>query len=215
MKHLIFIVAYNHENFIAKVLDRLPEAVKNKNYEILLIDDASKDQTFNIAKNWSELNSEFYIKVLKNPTNLGYGGNQKLGFQYAIENNFDTLVLLHGDGQYAPEIIVDLIEDHIIQKNTLTLGSRMIIKTNALKGKMPLYKFFGNIILTFIQNKLLGTNLSEFHTGYRVYSIKNLKKINFHLNTNDYHFDTEIIIQCILKLGGNFSYIFLAGVFIF
>ena len=105
MKHLIFIVAYNHENFIAKVLDRLPETVKNSNYEILVIDDASKDQTFNKAKNWSELNSGIYIKVLKNPTNLGYGGNQKLGFQYAIENNFDTLVLLHGDGQYAPEII--------------------------------------------------------------------------------------------------------------
>ena len=198
MKHLIFIVAYNHENFIAKVLDRLPETVKNTNYEILVIDDASKDQTFNTAKNWSELNSEIYIKVLKNPTNLGYGGNQKLGFQYAIENNFDTLVLLHGDGQYAPEIIVDLIEEHIMQKNALTLGSRMIIKTNALKGKMPLYKFFGNIILTFVQNKILGTKLSEFHTGYRVYSIKYLKKINFHLNTNDYHFDTEIIIQFIL-----------------
>jgi len=198
MKHLIFIVAYNHENFIAKVLDRLPETVKNNNYEILVIDDASKDQTFNTAKNWSELNSKICIKVLKNPTNLGYGGNQKLGFQYAIENNFDTLVLLHGDGQYAPEIIVDLIEDHIIQKNALTLGSRMIIKKNALKGKMPLYKFFGNIILTLLQNKILGTKLSEFHTGYRVYSIKNLTKINFHLNTNDYHFDTEIIIQFIL-----------------
>ena len=107
MKHLIFIVAYNHENFISKVLDRLPQTVKNNNYEILVIDDASKDETFNTAINWSNLNSEINIKVLKNPTNLGYGGNQKLGFQYAIENNFDTLALLHGDGQYAPERIVD------------------------------------------------------------------------------------------------------------
>jgi len=198
MKHLIFIVAYNHENFITKVLDRLPKTVKNNNYEILVIDDASKDQTFKTAINWSNLNSEINIKILKNPTNLGYGGNQKLGFQYAIENNFDTLALLHGDGQYAPEIIVDLIEEHMNQNNALTLGSRMIIKKNALKGKMPLYKFFGNIILTFLQNKILGTKLSEFHTGYRIYSIKDLKITNFHLNTNDYHFDTEIIIQFIL-----------------
>ena len=198
MKHLIFIVAYNHENFIAKVLDRLPKTIKNNNYEILVIDDASKDETFKTAINWSNLNSEINIKVLKNPTNLGYGGNQKLGFQYAIENNFNTLALLHGDGQYAPEIIVDLIEEHLKQNNALTLGSRMMIKTNALKGKMPLYKFFGNIILTFLQNKILGTKLSEFHTGYRIYSIKDIKVTNFHLNTNDYHFDTEIIIQFIL-----------------
>ena len=179
MKHLIFIVAYNHENFITKVLDRLPKTLKNNNYEILVIDDASKDETYKTAINWSNLNSEINIKVLKNPTNLGYGGNQKLGFQYAIENNFDTLALLHGDGQYAPEIIVDLINEHIKQNNALTLGSRMIIKTNALKGKMPLYKFFGNIILTFLQNKILDTKLSEFHTGYRIYSIKDLKVTNY------------------------------------
>ena len=175
MKHLIFIVAYNHENFITKVLDRLPKTIKNNNYEILVIDDASKDETFKTAINWSNLNSEINIKVLKNPTNLGYGGNQKLGFQYAIENHFTTLALLHGDGQYAPEIIVDLIEEHIKQDNALALGSRMMIKTNALKGKMPLYKFLGNIILTFLQNKILGTKLSEFHTGYRIYSIKDIK----------------------------------------
>ena len=81
MKHLIFIVACNHENFISKVLHRLPETVKNNNDQILVIDDGSKDETFNTAINRSNLNSEINIKVLKNPTNLGYGANQKLGFQ--------------------------------------------------------------------------------------------------------------------------------------
>jgi len=195
MNNLIFIVAYNHENFIAKVLERLPKDIKATNFEILIIDDASKDKTYSKAIKWANANNTFNIKVLKNPSNLGYGGNQKIGFQYAIENNFDTVTLLHGDGQYAPEIIVDLINFHISEKNSLTLGSRMINKLDALKGRMPLYKFFGNIILTTIQNLILKTKLSEFHTGYRVYSIKDLTKIMFNLNTNDYHFDTEIIIQ--------------------
>ncbi len=195
MKHLIFIVAYNHENFIDKVLERLPSTIFKEDYEILIIDDASIDKTFDTATKWKNNNKDININILKNSKNYGYGGNQKIGMQYAIKNNFDTLILLHGDGQYAPELIHDLIKYHIKNNSSLTLGSRMINKRNALKGKMPLYKFIGNIILTKFQNILLNTNLSEFHTGYRVYSIKSLKNIKFHLNTNDFHFDTEIIIQ--------------------
>ena len=198
MKNLIFIVAYNHENFITSVLDRLPKKVYKKNYEILIIDDASKDKTFDTAIYWAK-NKNIKIKILKNPKNLGYGGNQKAGFNYAIKNNFSNLVLLHGDGQYAPEIVIDLVEHHIKNLNKLTLGSRMIKKTNALKGRMPIYKFIGNIILTFLQNIILSSNLSEFHTGYRVYNVEKLKKINFHLNTNDYHFDTQTIIQLMMN----------------
>ena len=199
MKHLIFIVAYNHENFITKVLERLPQSLKDENYEILIIDDASIDQTFKIANEWSAKNNHINIKILKNIKNYGYGGNQKIGMQYAIENKFDTLALLHGDGQYAPEIIHDLIKFHTSNKASLTLGSRMINKKDALKGKMPLYKFIGNIILTKLQNFILDTSLSEFHTGYRIYSIESLKTIKFNLNSNKYHFDTEIIIQHIAK----------------
>ena len=119
--------------------------------------------------------------------------------EYAIKNKFNTLILLHGDGQYAPEIVHELLNFHIKRRASLTLGSRMINKKNALKGNMPLYKFLGNIILTKIQNFILNTNLSEFHTGYRIYSIETLKKIKFELNTNNYHFDTEIIIQHIAQ----------------
>lgn len=195
MKHLIFIVAYNHENFITKVLERLPQSLQKEDYEILIIDDASIDKTFELANKWSKKNDTVNIKILKNIKNYGYGGNQKLGMKYAIENNFDTLTLLHGDGQYAPEIIHDLINFHVQNKSSLTLGSRMINKKDALKGKMPIYKFIGNIILTKTQNLILKTNLSEFHTGYRVYSINTLSNCKFFLNSNNYHFDTEIIIQ--------------------
>ncbi len=195
MKHLIFIVAYNHENFITKVLERLPQSLQKEDYEILIIDDASIDKTFELANKWSKKNNTVNIKILKNIKNYGYGGNQKLGMEYAIENNFDTLTLLHGDGQYAPEIIHDLINFHVQNKSSLTLGSRMINKKDALKGRMPIYKFIGNIILTKTQNLILKTNLSEFHTGYRVYSINTLSNCKFFLNSNNYHFDTEIIIQ--------------------
>ena len=132
----------------------------------------SKDEQFDTAIHWAKKNKNIKIKILKNPKNLGYGGNQKVGFNYAIKNNFSNLVLLHGDGQYAPEIVIDLVEHHIKNLNKLTLGSRMIKKTNALKGRMPIYKFIGNIILTFLQNIILSSNLSEFHTGYRVYNQK-------------------------------------------
>ena len=199
MKNLIFIVAYNHEKFINSVLQRLPKSINKKNYQILVIDDASKDKTFDTALNWANRNKKVEIKIFKNPVNLGYGGNQKLGFQYAIENNFTNLILLHGDGQYAPEIILDLLDSHTENSNCLTLGSRMINKKNAIKGRMPIYKFIGNIVLTYFQNTILKSKLSEFHTGYRVYRVKELKKINFHLNTNDYHFDTQTIIQFLMN----------------
>ena len=195
MEHLIFIVAYNHEKFINQVLDRLPDSIKKENYEILVADDASEDKTFKIAQEWKKQNKHINIKILKNSKNYGYGGNQKIGIQYAIKNNFDTLTLLHGDGQYAPEIINDFLNYHLINRSALTLGSRMLIKKNALKGRMPLYKFLGNIILTKLQNTLLNTTLSEFHTGYRIYSVKHLKEIKFNLNSDDFHFDTEIILQ--------------------
>ncbi len=197
MKHLIFIVAYNHEKFIKEVLNRLPDSIRKDNYEILVIDDASKDKTFKVANDWKEKNKKIKIKILKNSKNYGYGGNQKIGMQYAVNNKFDNLILLHGDGQYAPEIIQDFLNYHIIEQASLTLGSRMLIKKNALKGKMPFYKFIGNIILTNLQNFLLNTSLSEFHTGYRIYSVKDLSKVKFNLNSDYFHFDTEIILQFI------------------
>ena len=196
-KNLIFIVAYNHEKFLDKVLSRLPKNVVDK-FKILIIDDASNDNTSLVASKWKKNNLNYSIEILKNKKNLGYGGNQKVGFKYAINNKFDTVTLLHGDGQYAPELINDLNQELINKNSDLLLGSRMINKRNALKGRMPLYKFIGNIILTRLQNYILNVNLSEFHTGYRVYNVHKLAKIPFELNSNDFHFDTEIIIQFIL-----------------
>jgi len=199
-KLLIFIVAYNAELHIENVLNRIPKEVLSQyNYEILIIDDSSKDKTFEIAHNYHDINKGLNLKILFNPVNQGYGGNQKLGYEYAIRNGFETVVLLHGDGQYAPEILGDIISPIFEKKADAVFGSRMLIKGNALKGGMPYYKYFGNKILTWLQNKILKSSLSEFHSGYRAYSVEALQEIPFKRNSNNFHFDTQIIIQLLLS----------------
>ena len=201
-KLLIYIVAFNHEKFIEKVLNRIDKKIFDKfETEILINDDHSADNTFKIIKNYKNENKNkgCKIKILSNPVNLGYGGNQKIGYHYAIKNKFDYVALLHGDGQYAPEVLEDLINEMSNQNAMAVFGSRMMTKGGALRGGMPFYKFVGNKILTFFQNKILSANLSEFHSGYRVYTVNSLKKIPFHLNSNDYPFDTEIIIQLLFS----------------
>ena len=105
------------------------------------------------------------------------------------------MALVHGDGQYAPEALPVLLEPIINEKADLVMGSRMATKLGALKGGMPLYKFVGNKVLTFYQNLVLGTDLYEFHTGYRLYSVEAIKKLPFDLVTNGFHFDNEIFLQ--------------------
>ncbi len=196
---LIFIVAYNAEKTIEKVLQRIPDSLTEYDTEILIIDDASRDSTFQRAEE-ARTNgiTPYKVTVLRNPVNQRYGGNQKIGYHFAIEHGFDFVALVHGDGQYAPEALPALLRPLVEGKADAVFGSRMMTLTGALKGGMPLYKYVGNRILTFFQNQVLGSRLSEFHTGYRIYSTKALDQVPFHLNTEDFHFDTEIIIQFIL-----------------
>lgn len=196
-KLLVFVVAYNAEKTIQSVLTRIPaELADEYKVEILIIDDASKDATFEKGEEIGQAELlPFPVWVLHNPANQGYGGNQKIGYHYAIEKNFDFVALLHGDGQYAPECLPQLVRPLKEDAADAVIGSRMMIRGSALNGGMPLYKFVGNRILTWLENKVLRTSLSEFHSGYRVYRVSALRRIPFHLNTKDFHFDTEIIIQ--------------------
>ena len=106
---LIFIVAYNAETTIEKVLGRIPASLHKEDVEVLIIDDSSKDNTFLNSLRFQERSSAFKITILRTPENQGYGGNQKLGYRYAIDNGFDIVALVHGDGQYAPEKLPDLV----------------------------------------------------------------------------------------------------------
>jgi len=188
--------AYNAEKTVRHVLSRIPAALDRHDTEILVIDDASTDRTFDEAVDHRKEGAcRFKLTVLVNPVKLGYGGNQKMGFQYAIRHGFDLVALIHGDGQYAPEILPEMIAPIIEGRADAVFGSRMLAPKSALKGGMPLYKFVGNRILSRFQNIMLKSSLSEFHSGYRVYSTLALKRIPFELNVPDFHFDTEIIIQ--------------------
>ncbi len=194
---LVLIVAYHAEATIRATLERIPAGLRETyDVEALVIDDGSADGTFEQSDAVRRAEAlPFPLTVLSNPVNQGYGGNQKIGLHYAIQQRFDFVVLLHGDGQYAPECLPDLVGPLARGEADAVLGSRMLRKGDALRGGMPLYKFLGNIVLTSLQNRLLRSRLSEFHSGYRVYTTNALRRIPFRLNTNAFHFDTEIIIQ--------------------
>lgn len=192
-------MAFNAEKTIESVLTRIPpELSETCEVEVLVIDDASRDRTFEQSEAVRRGGSlRFPLHVLFNPVNQGYGGNQKIGYHFAIVNGFEAVALVHGDGQYAPERLPDLVRPIADGRADAVFGSRMLAKGGARSGGMPLYKFVGNRILSSFQNRVLGTRLSEFHSGYRVYSVDALRRIPFDLNTNDFHFDTEIIIQLV------------------
>lgn len=199
-KVLVFIVAYNAEKTIAKVVRRIPSSLLDTyEVDVLIIDDSSADKTFAHSHSISkDLGIPFRITALFNPVNQGYGGNQKIGYRYAIENGYDFVALLHGDGQYAPECLPELLEPLQTGHADAVFGSRMMTPNAARTGGMPLYKFVGNRILTWLENRLLKSNLSEFHSGYRIYSTRALAAIPFDRNSNAFHFDTEIIIQLLV-----------------
>lgn len=195
-KILILIVAYNAKMTIRPLLDRIPKETLTSAKEILVADDASRDNTSEIALEYKKKYNIKKLKIIKHQKNKGYGGNQKWGYNYAIKNNFDIVIMLHGDAQYPPEYIPKLIKNLIDNKADFVFGSR--IAGHPLRGGMPLYKFIGNKFLTTLENLILGTHLSEFHSGFRLYSVKALKDIPFNKNSDDFHFDSEIIIQLVI-----------------
>jgi len=190
----ILVVAYNAESTIESTLSRIPEAFVSEIHSILISDDKSKDLTSARATNFAD-SSRLPIQVVSQPINLGYGGNQKFGYSWAIQNHWDVVVLLHADGQYAPEFIPQIVKPLLENKADAVFGSRMLNKRDALKGGMPKYKWIGNQTLTFLQNKLTKQNLSEWHSGYRAYTIEALRKLNLGNLSNGFRFDTQIILE--------------------
>ena len=191
----IFIVAYNAEATLGGVIERIPAPIMDKVEEIFVFDDASQDRTSAVGREYARRLGAGKLVIHRNPVNLMYGGNQQRGYRYAIERGFDIVVLLHGDGQYAPEVMQELLTPLERGQADMVMGSRMLIEGGAIRGNMPRYKFVGNKILTRAQNFLLGTRLSEFHSGYRAYAVAALATIPLGALTQDWHFDTQIILH--------------------
>jgi 2-polyprenyl-3-methyl-5-hydroxy-6-metoxy-1,4-benzoquinol methylase len=191
----VLIVAYNAVTTLASVLDRIPSDFRDQIAEIIVSDDASHDATHLVALGYKQLAPELPLTVIRHEKNLGYGGNQKAGYQLAIEHDLDVVVLLHGDGQYAPESLPDIVAPLVNGEADAVMGSRMMIPKAARRGGMPAYKYLGNRILTRFENAMAGANLTEWHSGYRAYRVDALRSVPFHRNADGFNFDTQIIIQ--------------------
>ena len=189
----VFVISYNAEQFINDTLRRIPKCIWQEVEVVYVIDDCSFDDTTRTAMAYPDEYGK--LKVFRNRINQRYGGNQKFGYQYAIDTGLDAVVMLHGDGQYAPEMLPDMFRALVNDGADVVIGSRMINRKDALAGGMPKYKFFANIFLTWFENRLSGLNMSEFHSGYRGYSTTFLSRIPLWKNSDEWHFDTHILFQ--------------------
>jgi glycosyltransferase involved in cell wall biosynthesis len=191
-KIAIYVPAFNAASTLPEVIDRIPEIIKDKVEEIFIIDNNSDDYTHLVVIGYKHLNELQNLTIIRNPENVGYGGSQKIAYRRCIEKKYAVVAMLHGDAQYAPELLPELIQPILDGDYDMIYGSRMA--GDPLGGGMPLIRYLGNRFLTTLQNFFLGTSLSEFHSGYRVFSVDAFNKIPFEKCSSDFHFDTELII---------------------
>jgi glycosyltransferase involved in cell wall biosynthesis len=183
---IVTMPAYNAAKTLLKTFEDIPKGLV---HEVILVDDCSQDDTAQTA-------SSIGIKVIRHPHNVGYGGNQKTCYLEALRDGADVVIMLHPDYQYDPRKIPEMIAPIVSGKADIVLGSRLL-NGGALKGGMPIYKFISNRFLTTMQNLVLGTSLSEFHTGYRAYSRDFLERVPFLRNSLAFVFDAEILAQAV------------------
>ncbi|MFZ6004963.1 MAG: methyltransferase domain-containing protein [Actinomycetota bacterium] len=191
----ILVVAYNASSTLRSVLARIDPEMRARITGVLVSDDHSADDTYAVGLEVQREEAGLPLTVVRQPRNLGYGGNQKFGYRWAVEEELDIVVLLHGDGQYAPERLPDLIAPIERGEADVVMGSRMMVPGAARAGGMPGYKYVGNRILTGFQNAVSGLHLSEWHSGYRAFSVAALARIPFEQNSNGFDFDTEVLLQ--------------------
>jgi glycosyltransferase involved in cell wall biosynthesis len=185
-KVLVVMPAYNAAQTLESTFRDIPFDVVD---EVLLVDDASHDETVEIAK---RLN----ILCFLHEQNQGYGANQKTCYTEALKLNYDVIVMIHPDYQYDPKIIPALAALVASGVYEVAIGSR-ILGGKAVQGGMPLYKYIANRLLTLIQNLLLGAKLSEYHTGFRAFSRRTLNILPLLENSDDFVFDNEMLAQAI------------------
>ncbi len=184
-KIIIVMPAYNAALTLERTFKDIPEGIAD---EVILVDDASQDNTVEIAKCLG-------IRVIQHEKNEGYGGNQKTCYKEALAKGADVIVMIHPDFQYDSRLIPYFIGYLKLNICDIMLGSRIRTRREALRGGMPPYKYFMNRILTLTENIVLGQNLGDFHSGFRVYRHDVLKKIPFEKNSNDFAFDSEFLVQ--------------------
>ncbi len=185
----IVMPAYNAESTLENTFSEIPFDIVDN---VILVDDNSNDSTVTTAQ-------KLGIKhIIKHDKNKGYGANQKTCYDKALGLNSDIIIMLHPDYQYTPKLIHSMA--YLIANDVypVVFGSR-ILGNGAINGGMPKYKYISNRILTFIQNILMNNKLAEYHTGFRAYSAEVLKSINYHICSDNFIFDNQIIAQIFNK----------------
>lgn len=193
-KTVVVMPAYNAASTLQQTIDDIPEGSVD---EIILVDDCSSDNTVEIAR-------KLGLTVITHETNLGYGGNQKTCYQYALETGADYIVMIHPDYQYDSRVIPVAVEILRLGICDVVLGSRIRTRSEAIQGGMPFYKYLANRMLTIIENIGLGQNLGDFHSGFRAYRREVLETIPYQRNSNDFVFDSQFLTQVVhfgFKLG--------------
>ncbi|RPE09386.1 glycosyltransferase family 2 protein [Chitinophaga lutea] len=188
-KVVVVLPAYNAALTLEKTFLEIPTDVVD---EVVLVDDASKDDTIGVARKLG------IQHIIRHDNNKGYGGNQKSCYNKALELGADIVIMVHPDYQYTPKLILAMSSIIANEVYPAVFGSRILGK-GALKGGMPLYKYIFNRFLTLTQNILIGQKLSEYHTGYRAFSAEILRDINFMANSDDFIFDNEMVSQVFMK----------------
>lgn len=183
---VVVLPAYNAAKTLEVTYADIPHDVVD---EVLLVDDASHDETVAVAKNLG-------IKTFIHPENRGYGGNQKTCYTEALRAGGDIVVMLHPDYQYTPKLVTAMASMIASGEFDVVLGSR-ILGRGALAGGMPLYKYVANRFLTLAGNLMLGVKLSEYHTGYRAFSRRVLETLPLEENSDDFVFDNQMLAQCV------------------
>ncbi|MBU4313080.1 MAG: glycosyltransferase family 2 protein [Candidatus Omnitrophica bacterium] len=183
-KTIIVMPAYNAEKTLEKTYRDIPGGIVD---EIILCDDFSKDKTLEVARGLG-------LTVIAHDKNKGYGGNQKTCYREALKKGADIVIMLHPDYQYDAKKIPELIQPLLEKGADVVLGSRILGGT-ALKGGMPLSKYISNRLATIYENKVLGLNLSEYHTGLRAFTRKFLETVNWQAYSDDFLFDAQILID--------------------
>jgi glycosyltransferase involved in cell wall biosynthesis len=200
-KIVVVIPAYKARDTLPVVMRRIPAAVYADLHRIVVVEDAGPDVPRSTTP---ELLAQFpKVEVVLHGRNKGYGAAQKTGYRRALEVGADVAVLLHADGQYAPEIMADLYAPLVRGEADVVLGSRMHNRRAALRGGMPLYKWVANIGLTGLENLAYGMRLSEYHSGYMLYARKALQTIPFAKLSDTFHFDGEMLLmagKCQLRI---------------
>jgi glycosyltransferase involved in cell wall biosynthesis len=188
-KIVVVFPAYNAEKTLANTYNEIPFDIVD---EVLLVDDASQDNTVGVAKDIGIRN------IISHPKNMGYGGNQKSCYKAALKLGADIVIMVHPDYQYTPKLIPSMAYLIANEVYEVVLGSRILGK-GAIKGGMPVYKYISNRFLTLFQNFLIGAKLSEYHTGYRAFSRKVLESINYQANSDDFVFDNQMLSQILYQ----------------